>query len=134
MLYAITDICVRLLIAEYQAGAQVLQVFESVAGEAVTQAHYYEFSLPYLEQIAARVKDACGPTIPIVCFSKGTPYAIQALGKTQYDALQLDWQTDPRQVRELLDNTVALQGNLDPSVLYASPQTIRTQVHACISS
>lgn len=127
-MYAITDICVRFLVAQQRAGAQVLQVFESVAAESVTQEHYFEFAFPYLEQIAARVKDACGENVPVVCFSKGTPYAYKALATTKYDCLQVDWQSDICQVRDIVDGKVSLQGNLDPCAIYASPETIQSNV------
>lgn len=127
-MYAITDICVRFLVAQQRAGAQVLQVFESVAAESVTQKHYFEFAFPYLEQIAARVKDACGENVPVVCFSKGTPYAYKALATTKYDCLQVDWQSDICQVRDIVDGKVSLQGNLDPCAIYASPETIQSNV------
>lgn len=52
------------------AGAQCLQVFESVGAEVLTQAYFYEFAFTYLAQIAARVKDAC-PDTPLIGFSKG---------------------------------------------------------------
>lgn len=106
----------------------MLQVFESVAAESVTQKHYFEFAFPYLEQIAARVKDACGETVPIVCFSKGTPYAYEALATTKYDSLQVDWQSDVYQVRDIVDGKLSLQGNMDPCAIYASPEIIKSNV------
>ncbi|KAL0592624.1 hypothetical protein ABG067_000188 [Albugo candida] len=134
ILYAITDICVRFLVAQQRAGAQVLQVFESVAAESVTQEHYFEFAFPYLEQIAARVKDACGENVPVVCFSKGTPYAYKALATTKYDCLQVDWQSDICQVRDIVDGKVSLQGNLDPCAIYASPETIQSNVREMLEA
>ncbi|TMW56468.1 hypothetical protein Poli38472_006478 [Pythium oligandrum] len=133
ILQAITDVCVNFLIAQQKAGAQALQVFESVAAEVLTQEHFYEFCFPYLEQIAARVKDAA-PSTPIVCFSKGTPYAYEKLSHTQYDCLGLDWQTDPAEARKLVNGRVSLQGNFDSSTIYASPDIIRTQVKKMLKS
>jgi uroporphyrinogen decarboxylase len=133
ILQAITDVCVNFLVAQQRAGAQALQVFESVAAEVLTQEHFYEFCFPYLEQIAARVKDAT-PSTPIVCFSKGTSYAYEKLSHTQYDCLGLDWQTDPSEVRKLVGDRVSLQGNFDSSAIYASPEIIRTQVKKMLKS
>ncbi|GAB9470910.1 Uroporphyrinogen decarboxylase [Globisporangium polare] len=127
LLQAVTDVCVNFLIAQQRAGAQALQVFESVGAEVLTQEHYFEFAFPYMAQIAARVKDAT-PDTPIVCFSKGTPYAYAALAETQYDCLGLDWQSDPAEVRKLVKGKVSLQGNFDSSAIYASPEIIREQV------
>lgn len=119
--------CVRFLIAQQRAGAQALQVFESVGAEVLTQAHYYEFAFPYMAQIAARVKDAA-PETPLVVFSKGTPYAYSALADTQYDCIGLDWQSDPAAVRRIVGDKASLQGNFDSSAIYASPETIRDEV------
>ncbi|KAJ0398377.1 hypothetical protein ATCC90586_000714 [Pythium insidiosum] len=127
VLQAITDVCVRFLVAQQQAGAQALQVFESVAAEELTQEHYYEFCFPYLEQIAARVKEQA-PSTPIVCFSKGTPFAYEKLSHTRYDCLGLDWQADPAAIRREVGDRVSLQGNFDSSAIYAAPDVIRTQV------
>ncbi|TYZ66656.1 hypothetical protein PybrP1_007474 [[Pythium] brassicae (nom. inval.)] len=127
LLQAVTDVCVRFLIAQQRAGAQALQVFESVGAEVLTQAHFYEFAFPYMAQIAARVKDAA-PATPLVVFSKGTPYAYAALADTQYDCVGLDWQSDPAEVRRLVGDKVSLQGNFDSSAIYAAPEVIRDEV------
>lgn len=134
LLQGLSDVCVRFLIAQQRAGAQALQVFESVGAEVLTQEHYFEFCFPYLEQIAARVKDAC-PDTPIVCFSKGTPYAYDRLASaTKYDCLGLDWQSDPVAVRRTVNGRVSLQGNFDSSAIYASPDIIYTQVKKMLAA
>jgi uroporphyrinogen decarboxylase len=128
-LFAITDVCVRFLIAQYHAGAQALQVFESVGAEVLTQEHYYEFAFTYLAQIAERVRDVVPSSVPLICFSKGTPYAMATLAQhTKYDALGLDWQMDPEAVRAQVGPRVALQGNLDSCAIYSSPDSIRAEV------
>ncbi|ETV64940.1 uroporphyrinogen decarboxylase [Aphanomyces astaci] len=126
-LHAITDVCVRFLLEQHAAGAQALQVFESVGAEVLTQAHFYEFAFPYMAQIAERVKDKL-PTVPLVGFSKGTPYALEALAQTKYDCLGLDWTVDPAVVRKQVGDRVSLQGNLDSAAIYAEPDTIRGEV------
>jgi uroporphyrinogen decarboxylase len=137
LLQGITDVCVRFLIAQQRAGAQALQVFESVGAEVLTQEHFMEFCFPYLQQIAARVKDAV-PDTPIVCFSKGTPYAYEKLAAhTRYDCLGLDWQSDPAAVRKAvapINPKLALQGNFDSSTIYASPDIIHTQVKKMLAA
>lgn len=133
ILQAITDVCVNFLIAQQRAGAQALQVFESVGAEVLTQDHFYEFTFPYMAQIAARVKDAA-PNTPIVGFSKGTPYAYERLSETQYDCLGLDWQSDPVAVRKLVKGRVSLQGNFDSSAIYASPEIIRAEVKKMLTA
>ncbi|KAG7400887.1 hypothetical protein PHYBOEH_004099 [Phytophthora boehmeriae] len=127
LLQGITDVCVNFLLAQQRAGAQALQVFESVGAEVLTQDHYYEFVFPYLVQIADRVK-AEAPNTPMVCFSKGTQYAYEKLVTTKYDCVGLDWQSDPVEVRQIARGRVSLQGNMDSSVIYASTETIKDEV------
>ncbi len=131
ILQSLTDICGDFLIAQYEAGAQVLQVFESVGAEGLTQDHYYEFVLPYLAQIADRVKrflpEEC--KIPLIVFSKGTDYALERLAsETKYDCLGLDWASDPSNVRSRIGADIALQGNMDPCCIFAEKETIELEV------
>lgn len=127
LLQGITNVCVNFMLAQQRAGAQALQVFETVGAEALTQDHFYEFVYPYLVQIADRVK-AEVPNAPLVCFCKGTQYAYEKLIATKYDCVGLDWQSDPVEVRQLARGRVSLQGNMDPSVIYASTDVIRDEV------
>ncbi|CAI5703354.1 unnamed protein product [Peronospora effusa] len=126
LLQGITDVCVNFLLAQQRAGAQALQVFETVGAEVLTQDHFYEFVFPYLVQIANRVK--AETDTPMVCFCKGTQYAYEKLVTTKYDCIGLDWQSDPVEVRRLAHGRVSLQGNLDSSVIYASPDIIYNEV------
>ncbi|CAH0475905.1 unnamed protein product [Peronospora belbahrii] len=126
LLQGITDVCVNFLLAQQRAGAQALQVFETVGAEALTQDHFYEFVFPYLVQIVDRVK--AETNTPMVCFCKGTQYAYEKLVTTKYDCIGLDWQSDPVEVRRLARGRVSLQGNLDSSVIYASPDIIYNEV------
>lgn len=98
LLQGITDVCVDFLIAQQAAGAQALQVFESVGAETLTRDHFYEFAYPYLAQIASRVKAAL-PKTPLIGFSKGTAYAYEKMAETKFDCLGVDWQSDPATVR-----------------------------------
>ena len=133
LLKSLSDICVNFLISQQQAGAQVLQVFESVGVEGLTQKHFFEFVFPYLEDIATRVKDAC-PDTPIIIFSKGTDYALEKLAETKFDCLGLDWTSDPEDVKKRIGGKKALQGNLDPCVIYAKESVIESEVHSMIKA
>ncbi len=155
LLQVLSNICVQFLIAQQQkGGAQVLQVFESVAVEGLTQSQYYEFVLPYLKSIARRVKQKC-PQTPLIMFSKGTDYALDDLAKaTEFDCLGLDWTSDPFNVRNrinddglrLVDDSSgvsgnnnnerkkALQGNLDPCVIYQDISIIESEVEKMLKS
>ena len=128
ILESLTDICANLLVAQQRAGAQVLQVFESVGAEGLTQDHFYEFVFPYLEQIAERVKAEC-PDTPLIVFSKGTDYALERLAtETKYDCFGLDWKSDPKDARRRIGNEEALQGNMDPGCIYADKFRIEFEV------
>jgi uroporphyrinogen decarboxylase len=133
ILDALSDICIEFLIAQQKAGAQVLQVFESVAVESLTQSQYFGFVFPYLDKIASQVKDAC-PDTPLIMFSKGTDYAFERLADTQFDCLGLDWTSDPQDVRKRIGDKKALQGNMDPCVIYANKNVIKKEVENMLES
>lgn len=128
--HRLLDLLARALVdflsMQVQAGAQVLQVFDSWAG-ILGPSDFRKFSLPYLRHIAARVK-ARHPEVPIIVFARGAHYALADLSVAGFDVLGLDWTIDPRHAREVVGGGVALQGNLDPCVLYADPDAIRVHV------
>jgi uroporphyrinogen decarboxylase len=136
LLQAITDVLVEYLLGQVAAGAQMLQVFETVGAAEISQEQYYEFVLPYLQQIARRVKERTPQLlvegdqqeIPMIVFSKDTHYALPQLTEAGYDVIGLDWKVDRAQVREITTDKVSLQGNLDTAALFASPEVIRTEV------
>ena len=134
ILNTLSNICVKFLIAQQQSGAQLLQVFESVGVEGLTQSQYFEFVLPYLESIAERVKTEC-PDTPLIMFSKGTDYALDRLAETKFDCLGLDWTSNPNNVRSRVEGcNKALQGNLDPCVIYQDISTIESEVDKMLKS
>lgn len=126
LLQRTTDVVVDYLVGQVEAGAQMLQVFDSWAGLHSPDT-FRAFCLPYLDQIASRVKDA-HPDVPIVVFAKGAHDALDALADTDYDVLSLDWTTAPADAREAVGDRAVLQGNLDPCALYAPPETLRREV------
>jgi uroporphyrinogen decarboxylase len=103
-----------------------LQVFESWGGELSPQ-DFKTFSLPYLSQIAQKVKSRLGvDAVPMAVFARGSHYALEDLDKTQYDVLSLDWTISPENARKRTKKVV--QGNADPSLLYGEADTIKTAV------
>jgi uroporphyrinogen decarboxylase len=126
LLQATTDVIVEHLSAQADAGAQALQVFDSWAG-TLAPYHFSSFALPYLQQVAERVK-ARHPDVPLIVFARGAHYALAALAETDYDVIGLDWTIIPQAARAIVGDAAALQGNLDPSALYGSPATIRAAV------
>ncbi len=115
------------LAAQVAAGAQAVQLFDSWAS-ALGPRDFREFALPYLAE-AARIAAAAGA--PVIVFAPGAGWALEAIADaTGADVIGVDWQTDAADARRrLADVPVALQGNLDPSWLYAAPAVIRERTH-----
>jgi len=133
LLQKITDVVVDYLVGQAHAGAQLMQVFDSWAGELGPDV-FATFALPYLRQIADRVKKEV-PEVPLVVFAKGANYAIKELAALNYDVIGLDWTVDPEDAKQVSGkySRVALQGNLDPCVLYADEKTIRAHVRKMLT-
>jgi uroporphyrinogen decarboxylase len=136
LLQLLTDVAVDFLVAQVNAGAQILQVFDSWAGE-LSPEDFNQFSLPYLRQIAKRVRSALGDrAVPMVVFAKGAHYALNELARSNYDVVSLDWTITPQEARRAMQGAprVTLQGNLDPSVLYAPEHIIRARTTQMIQA
>jgi uroporphyrinogen decarboxylase len=126
LLQRITDVVVAYLSRQVEAGAQMLQVFDSWAGLHGPDT-FRRFCLPYLEEIATRFKDR-HPDVPLVVFAKGAHHGLDALAASDYDVISLDWSTDPETARSVVGDRAVLQGNLDPCALYAPPDALRRRV------
>jgi uroporphyrinogen decarboxylase len=134
LLERVTATTIRYLQAQVAAGAQVVMVFDTW-GSILTPAAYREFSLAYMARIVeAMPEQAHGRRLPVILFTKGGGPWLDAMAATGCDALGVDWTTDLRDARARVDGRVALQGNLDPSVLYASPEVIRGEVLKVLES
>lgn len=120
--------------AQIEAGAQAVQIFDTWGG-SLSDVAYREFSLAYMQQIVDGLKrQHDGQQIPVILFTKGGGQWLEAMAATGADALGIDWSTDIGQARQRVGHQVALQGNMDPSVLYASPATIRQEVRRILTS
>ncbi|WFD31763.1 uroporphyrinogen decarboxylase [Malassezia sp. CBS 17886] len=151
LLERISSVCAQFLVAQIRAGAQLVQVFDSWAGE-LTPADFRSFALPYLRAIAVEVRDslACMSTRapPMIVFAKGAVnHSLHELAQSGYDVVGLDYYIEPAEARRIVKeaaktavkcpqnagnkeagHTVALQGNMDPAVLYAAPEVIQQRV------
>lgn len=128
LLDVLTDAVIAYLAAQYRAGAQALMVFDSWGG-VLAPAHYREFSLRSLARIAAELPRGDGDArAPLILFSKGANTHLPALADTGADALGVDWTIGLDEARRATGDRVALQGNLDPALLHASPAAIRREV------
>lgn len=114
--------------AQIAAGAQAVMIFDTWGG-VLTQAAYLEFSLNYMQKIVGQLtREMNGQRVPVILFSKGVGDMVLKIVGTGCDAIGLDWTQDIAQVRGAVGEKVALQGNLDPAVLYAAPDVIRDEV------
>ncbi len=132
LLGRITDVLIEYLVAQVEAGAQALQVFDSWAGLLSPEA-FEVFALPYLRRIAAEV-GAHKPDVPKIVFARGAHYALEALAESGYEVIGLDWTMDPKEARRRTGGRVTLQGNLDPATLYAPPEVIREEVKKMLAA
>jgi len=120
--------------AQIEAGAQAVMVFDTWGG-VLTPADYKEFSLAYMQRIVEGLtREADGRKVPVVLFTKGGGQWLEIMADTGCDALGLDWTTDIGEARNRVAGRVALQGNMDPSTLYASPEVIRRSVANILES
>jgi len=114
--------------AQVEAGAQALMVFDTWGG-VLSPANYKDFSLQYMQQIVDGVtRKADGRRVPITLFTKNGGQWLDIMADTGCDGLGVDWTTDLADARKRTRDRVALQGNLDPSALYGSPESIRSEV------
>jgi uroporphyrinogen decarboxylase len=120
------------LAAQAAAGAQALMVFDTWGG-LLAPDMFREFSLRYLAQIAQNLQsNNAAKDIPLILFSKGANSHLEVLADTGCAALGLDWTIALDEARRRVGSRVALQGNLDPAVLHASPEAIRTEVRKAL--
>ena len=114
--------------AQIAAGAQAVMIFDTWGG-VLTPDDYRDFSLQYMQKIISNLtREADDQQVPVVLFTKGGCQWLELMADTGADALGLDWSTDLAMARKRVGDRVALQGNLDPAVLYATPEVIREQV------
>lgn len=132
LLHRILDINARAvtdyLNAQIESGAQAVMIFDTWGG-TLSAAGYREFSLRYLEQVMSGLKrEQGGAVIPNIVFTKGGGLWLEDIAAIGCNAVGIDWTIDIAQARSRVGQQVALQGNLDPSVLFSDPQTVRRHV------
>jgi uroporphyrinogen decarboxylase len=120
--------------AQIEAGAQAVMIFDSWGG-ALSHAAYHEFSLAYMERIVSGlIREKDGVKIPCVVFTKGGGLWLESIAAIGCDAVGLDWTIDIGEARRRVGDKVALQGNLDPTVLFSNPDTIRAEAGKILAS
>jgi uroporphyrinogen decarboxylase len=135
LLLKIAEICVEYLALQVAAGAQLVQVFDSWAGE-LSPATFKAFSLPYLRHISAnlpkKLKEMGLEPVPMTVFAKGAWYALEDLCESGYNVVGLDWLHDPAEAMRVANGRVTIQGNADPGVLYGGRAAITEAVEIMV--
>ena len=145
MLYARPDLMHRILdinaqaVAAYlnaqiTAGAQAVMIFDTWGG-ALADGIFQRFSLHYIEAVVQRlVREHDGARVPVVTFTKGGGLWLEDIAACGVDAVGVDWTVNLGRARERVGSRVALQGNLDPTALFAPPEALRVQARAVLDS
>lgn len=118
---------------KYQAdsGAQAVQIFDSWATE-LSPVDFEEFSLPYLKEIVDSVKQT-HPNLPLILYASGSGGLLERLPLTGVDVVSLDWTVDMAEGRKRLGHHVAVQGNVDPGVLFGSKEFITKRIEDTVT-
>ena len=118
------------LSAKIEAGADAVQIFDTWGG-ILSPADYQEFSLNYISKVISQIKKK---DQPVIVFSKGAHYKLNEIAACGANVVGLDWTMDLGEVRNKIGDMVALQGNMDPTLLYAPKEKIREEVKKVLSS
>jgi uroporphyrinogen decarboxylase len=137
-LHRLLDLLARATIlylnAQIAAGAQAVMLFDTWGG-VLTPAQYEEFSLHHMAQVIdALTRKSEGRRVPNIVFTKGGGAWLAKIAAIGCDAVGVDWTTDLKHAREAVAGRVALQGNLDPSALFAPPEALRAETLRVLGS
>ncbi|HVL77497.1 MAG TPA: uroporphyrinogen decarboxylase [Noviherbaspirillum sp.] len=120
--------------AQIEAGAQAVMIFDTWGG-VLADGIYQQFSLAYMRDVLARLKrEHDGARIPVIVFTKGGGLWLEEIAAIGTDAVGLDWTVNLGRAKARVGDKVALQGNLDPNVLFAGPEQIRAEVRKLLAS
>ena len=130
LLDKLTSHVTNYLNAQIEAGADALMLFDTWGGLLSTQ-DYQTFSLSFMNEVLNNLnKNPQGEKVPVILFSKGGGQWLEKMAETSADGLGLDWTVDINQAFNRVGDKVALQGNLDPSILLASPEVVEQKTKA----
>jgi uroporphyrinogen decarboxylase len=114
--------------AQIAAGAQAVQIFDTWGGVLSTPA-YQQFSLAYMKKVVQQLTRVSeGREVPVILFTKNGGLWLEDIADSGCDCVGLDWTIDIGRARARIGSKVSLQGNMDPSILYATAQSIRAEV------
>lgn len=133
LLDKLADSVILYLNAQIRAGAQAVMIFDTWGG-VLSGRDYKAFSLHYMHKIVDSLqRENDGRRVPVTLFTKGGGQWLEAMAETGCDALGLDWTSDIADARRRVGDKVALQGNMDPSMLYADPVRIEQEVASILA-
>jgi len=128
LLDKLADTIILYINAQIEAGAQVVQLFDTWAGE-LSAADYEEFALPYERKVFERIhRGPSGLTVPAILYVNGCSHILEKMAESGANVLSVDWRIDLAEARRRAGDKVALQGNLDPCELLGTPETITESV------
>jgi uroporphyrinogen decarboxylase len=128
LLDKLADTIILYINAQIEAGAQVIQLFDTWAGE-LSAADYEEFALPYERKVFERIhRGPSGLTVPAILYVNGCSHILEKMLESSANVLSIDWRIDLAEARRRTGDRVALQGNLDPCELLGTPETIAESV------
>jgi uroporphyrinogen decarboxylase len=134
LLNVLADSVIAYLNAQISAGAQAIMLFDTWGG-SLSPENYRQFSLAYMEKIVAGLqRQADGRVVPVTMFTKGGGQWLEWMAETGVNAVGLDWTTDIANARKRVGDKVALQGNMDPCVLYASGDRVEQEVASILAA
>lgn len=129
----LSDAIVLYLNAQIKAGADALMIFDTWGGELTTEA-YERYSLLPIKNIIERLqRDEKNHHIPVILFTKHGGQWLKQMLTTQCDVVGIDWTTSISLARKQIGHAVAIQGNIDPAVLYSTPETIKKEVEKVLA-
>jgi uroporphyrinogen decarboxylase len=134
LLSKLADSVTSYLNGQIAAGAQAVMIFDTWGG-VLSPRDYETFSLAYMERIIAGLtRESEGRKVPVIMFTKNGGQWLSRMAESGCDALGVDWTTDLADARVQVQDKVALQGNMDPCILYSSPERIREEVGRVLNS
>ena len=126
LLGKLADAIARYACYQIESGAQVIQMFDSWAGQLSPQ-DYETFALPYQQRVFQQVK-ATHPDTPLILLVSGSAGVLELMGRSGADIISVDWAVDMADARRRLGPEMKVQGNIDPGVLFGSKEFIRDRI------
>ncbi len=124
MLDVLTETVIEYLLIQIRAGADFVQIFDTWAG-TLSRSNYRRFALPFQKRIIETIQ---AEGTPVILYVKGSSHVLHEMKESGASVISVDWLLDLTHVSHLLGDNVVLQGNLDPTALYAPPETVRKMV------